>query len=100
RVVAGPLLLLRVPPDVALALRPRRPVRIRGRAVVEEPTVHRPRPAPFERARGLLPVRPLARRLVYVVRERPAVDPAAARRRAVGLQELVAGQRLAGVGRA
>ena len=94
RVVPRPLLLLRVPPHEPLALGPRLPVGIRGRTVVQQPTVRRPRPGPFEGSRTLLPVRLLAGRLVLLVAEDTGVDPAAARRRPVRAEKLVARQRL------
>src|SRR5205814_6059478 len=69
RVRSGPLLLLAVPPDVALALRPWIPLRIGRRAVVEHPPVRGPGPRPLERRVALLPVRLPARRLVLAVAE-------------------------------
>src|SRR5690606_38405545 len=46
-VVAGPLPLLLVPPDVGLALAPRPPVGVGRRAVVEDAPVRGPDPAPL-----------------------------------------------------
>src|SRR5699024_6636045 len=86
--------LARVPPDELLPLRPGVAVGVGGGAVVEEAAVRGPRPRPLERGVALLPVRLLARRLVLVVAVDAAVDPAAARRGAVGAQELVARERL------
>src|SRR3712207_8895398 len=45
----SPLPLVRVPPDVALALRPRAALGIGGRAVVEQAPVRGPRPRPLRR---------------------------------------------------
>src|SRR6185295_2396344 len=44
---AGPRALLRVPPDVLLALGPRLAIRVGRGAVVEQARVGRPRPPPF-----------------------------------------------------
>ena len=96
RVRARPLLLLLVPPDELLPLRPRLAVGIGRRAVVEQSPVGRPRPRPFEGGVVLLPVRLLACGLVLVLGVDAAVDPAAARRRPVRAQQLVRGERLAG----
>src|SRR5205823_13133437 len=86
-----------VPPGVALALRPRGSRRVGRRAVVGQPPVRRPGPGPLERGVALLPVRLLPRGLVLALAEDAAVDPAAAAGRAVGAQQLVAGEVLAGV---
>ena len=95
-VEARPLALSAVPPDVALALGPRVPVRIGGGAVVDDSTVRRPGPRPLGRDVALLlPVRLLARGLVDPVLEAAAVDPAAAQRRAVVLQLGIAREELA-----
>src|ERR1044072_3278717 len=53
-VEAGPLALLRVPPDVSLPLRPRLAVWIGRGAVVEGTAGRRPRPPPPARDGGLL----------------------------------------------
>src|SRR5438270_7033381 len=94
KVEAGPLAFLRVPPHVLLPLRPRLPVGIGGRAVVEDPLVRGPRPAPLGRDWSLLPMRFLARGLVLFLLEGAAVDPAAARGRAVVGKLLVPRERL------
>ena len=85
-VVPGPASLLLVPPDVAFPLRPRLAGRVGRGAVVEDATVRGPRPRPLERHPALLPVRRATGRAVLVAGMDPAIDPAAARRRAVGLQ--------------
>src|SRR5581483_2797494 len=87
---AGPLLLLGVPPDVALALRPRLAGGIGRGAVVDDPRVLRPRPAPLVRDPVLLAVGPAARGLVDAVPVDAAVDPRPRRRRAVRLERVVA----------
>src|SRR5205085_8576643 len=92
-VLAHPLLLTSVPPDVLLALRPRLPLRVGRRAVVEDPPVQRPRPGPLGSDPALLLARVLARRLVLLVPVDAAVDPAAGRGRAVGLQVRVGSER-------
>ena len=97
RVGARPLLLLRVPPHELLALRPRLAVGIGGRAVVEQPPVRRPRPRPLERRVALLPVRLAPRRLVLAVaRRRRSRSSSRTRSCRPALQQLVAGERLAG----
>src|SRR5205814_7007369 len=85
-VVAYPLALLVVPLEQPLALRPRPPLRVGGGVVVEDAAVRRPGPRPLERVQVLLPPRLAPRRLVPLVLVDAAVDPAAARRRPVGLQ--------------
>src|SRR3712207_1992714 len=87
-VVARPRPLLLVPPDVALALRPRLPVRVGGGAVVEDPAVGRPRPAPLGRdgaARRVEVTRLAPPRPVDAAREAARVDPAARGGGAVGI---------------
>src|SRR5204862_7985578 len=90
---AGPLALLRVPPDVALALRPGLAVRICGGTVVEDAAVVRPGPAPLLRHPILLGVRLAPGDLVDLILVAAGVDPAAARRGAVVGEVQVAGQR-------
>src|SRR5437016_6113543 len=80
---ARPFVLVGIPPDVALALRPRPPIGIGGRPVVEDPDVLGPRPPPLGRDPVLLSARLLACRLVDAVLEDAAVDPRAAGGRAV-----------------
>src|SRR5690242_10280637 len=92
------LLVLGVPPHVALALRPGRAVRPCGGAVVEDAPVRRPRPAPVGRDPVLLGVGPPASRLVDPVGVDAGMDPRAAGRRAVVLEVLVRGdERAVGV---
>ncbi len=86
-----PPALLGVPPDVALALRPRVAVRVGRRAVVEDPPVGRPRPAPLVGDPVLLAARLPARRPVDAVGVDPRVDPRAAARRAVLGERLISG---------
>src|SRR5919206_1229602 len=91
-VVAGPLPLLLVPPDVLLALAPGPALVVGGGSVVDDVAVHRPRPTPFEGypvllAPGLAPVG-----LIDLVFVDAAVDPAPAGGRAVVLEHGVAGQ--------
>src|SRR3954447_21854718 len=71
----APLLLVRIPPDVFLALRPRLAVGVGGCAVVEDAAVARPRPPPVVGDPVLLGVRRLARRLVHAVLVDPGMDP-------------------------
>src|SRR5205807_8309901 len=87
----GPRALVRVPPHVALALGPGLSVGVGGRAVVEDPRVLRPRPPPLARDPVLLGARPATRGLVHPVGVDSRMDPRAARRRAVGLEVVVAG---------
>src|SRR5207248_7510506 len=94
-VETGPLALLGIPPDELLALGPRLPVGIGGRAIVEEAAVRRPRPRPFGRDVALLPVWLAPRGLVDPVGVGAAVDPAAADRRSDLLPLLVGGEELA-----
>src|ERR671930_2612592 len=54
-VLARPRALLVVPPDVLLALGPRPPVRIGGRAVVDDAAVGPPTPRPLPRPPGRHP---------------------------------------------
>src|SRR6185295_19108604 len=72
-----------VPPDVALALAPRRTVGGGRRAVVHDAAVRRPRPPPLRGDPALLGARLAARRQVLAAAGAPGVDPAAARGRAV-----------------
>src|SRR5437660_888730 len=72
---ARPSLLVGIPPDVALSLRPRVALGIGGGAVVDDPRVLRPSPAPLVRDPVLLRARLLARGLVDPVLVDPAVDP-------------------------
>ena len=85
-VVAGPLALLLVPPDVGLALRPGPAGRVGRSPVVEQAPVGRPRPPPLGGHPALLRARLAAGGLVHAAGEAAAVDPAAAARRAVRLQ--------------
>src|SRR5216683_1721651 len=99
-VVAGPL--GPVPPHPLLALAPRSALHVRGRAIVEEAPVGRPRPAPLElRAGDAGRIGLLARGKVPVLRgEHAAVDPGGAGGRAVVLEVAEAGEvpiRLVGV---
>src|SRR5207237_3317015 len=82
--------LLLVPPHILLALRPRLAFGVGRRPVVEESTVHGPRPGPLGRHPVLLPVGCAPRRLVLLLGVATAVDPDAAARRPVGLQRLIA----------
>src|SRR5206468_2247048 len=84
-----PLLLLLVPPDVALALRPRLAVGRGGRAVVEDAAVAGPRPAPLVGDPVLLVARCLACRLIDAVLVDAGMDPRPARGRPVLAQLLV-----------
>src|SRR6202044_3906345 len=88
-VIARPLLLVLIPPDVTLALRPRFTVRIGAGPVVEDPPVRGPRPRPLRRddpARSAdVPGDPPTR-LIDPVLVNAGVDPAAAGRRAVAVQ--------------
>ena len=93
-VVPGPLALVRVPPDQRLALAPRLAVGVGRGAVVQDPPVGRPGPAPLRRHPALLGSRLAPRRLVHAVGPDPAVDPAAAGGRSVVLELRVGGQRL------
>src|SRR5207248_1157981 len=79
-------------PHVALALRPRIALGIRRGPVVDDPGVLRPRPSPFARDPVLLGMGLLSSRLVDAFLVDAAVDPRAARCRAVGLELVVAGQ--------
>src|SRR5204862_5785403 len=81
-VVSDPLALLFVPPDQRLALTPRRAVRLRRRAVVEDAAVERPRVTP---AVSVAALRLAFVRFVFVL-EHAGVDPAAARCQAVVFQ--------------
>src|SRR5439155_6109626 len=90
-----PFLLRPVPPDQLLALRPRLALGIRRGAVVENPAVQRPGPAPLLRDPVLLLAGHLARGLVLLVRVGADVEPAARRRRAVALQVGVGSERRA-----
>src|SRR5204863_7649022 len=94
-VATGPLARVRVPPDVALALRPRLAVGVGRRAVVEDSGVRGPRPAPLPGDPVVLSPRLLAGRLVDVVRIDAGVGPGPAARRAVVLQLLVLRDELA-----
>ena len=79
-VVARPLALLLVPPDVLLALGPRPALGVGRRAVVEHAAVGRPRPRPLGRdpaARGVEVAGFAAPRLVDAVGVAAGVDPAA-----------------------
>ena len=87
-VLPGPLprlALLRVPPDVGLALAPRLALGVGRGAVVEDAAVQRPRPAPLGGDERLVVARRPPVGLVDAVGEDTGVDPAAAGRRAVGL---------------
>ena len=86
---------LLVPPDQRLALAPRLAVGVGRGAVVQDPPVGRPGPAPLRRDPALLGSRLAPRGLVHAVGADAAVDPAAAGRGAVGLELGVGGQRLA-----
>src|SRR5262249_61217844 len=79
-VVAGPGLLLGVPPDVAFALRPRPAFGIGGGAVVHEAPVGRPGPAPFGSHPALLAGPAAARPLGLVLGVDPRLQPPAAGR--------------------
>src|SRR5438067_2182127 len=83
---AGPLFLFSVPPDQGFALAPGLPVRARRRAVIKNARVFRPRKSPA------MAIEPLWLALVGFVLTSvwhdAAVDPAAARGRAVVLQRL------------
>src|SRR3954447_11900732 len=85
----GPLLLLLVPPDVLLALRPRLALWVGRCPVVEDASVAGPGPTPVRGDPVLLPVRPLARRLVDRMLVDPGMDPRAAGRGPVVAQLLV-----------
>src|SRR5690606_13147438 len=82
--VAGPLPLHLVPPHVGLALAPRAPLRVGRGTVVEHTPVRRPHPAPLGRHPVLLRAGLATGGLVDAVGEDAGVDPAAARRGAVG----------------
>src|SRR3984957_13118311 len=88
-VLSHPATLLCVPPDQFLALRPRPPLGVGRGAVVQHADIVRPGEAPLRLdwvIRDLAFVGTVAARL----REDAAIDPAAARRRAVVLQLRVA----------
>src|SRR5579859_3991293 len=72
---ALPLLLLGVPPHVALTLGPRPALRVGRSAVVDHARVLRPGPSPLVGDPVLLAVGLLARRLVDPVLVDAAVDP-------------------------
>src|SRR5215210_5389856 len=82
-VVADPLALCLVPPDILLALAPGLPFRVGGGAVVEDTPVHRPRPAPLQVrvVAGLA-----AAGLIDAFGVDSGVDPTPTRRRAVVLE--------------
>src|SRR5215213_3654794 len=94
-VVAGPLSLLFVPPDVFLLVGPGLAFGIGRGAVVDNAAVHRPRPRPLGGHPVLLGVWFAAGGLVGLVGVDASVDPAPARRRAVVLERQVAGESVA-----
>src|SRR5215212_2998271 len=93
-VFADPLLLLLVPPDVLLALRPGPALGVGRGTVVNEAAVHRPRPGPLGGYPTLLGAGLAAGCLVGLVGVAAGVDPAPARRRAVVFERQVALERV------
>ena len=85
-VVADPLALLLVPPDVLFPLGPGLALGVGGGPVVEDAAVRGPGPAPLVRRRGLLRPRLAPPGLVDAAGVGAGVDPTTARRRAVVLE--------------
>ena len=88
---AGPLPLLFVPPDVFLALAPRLPLGVCGGPIVDDATVHRPRPRPLRGDPVLLSPGLAPCGLVDLVFIDAAVDPTATGGRAIRLKSRVPG---------
>src|SRR5690349_3726131 len=92
-VQSRPFFFLLVPPNQFLSFAPRRTVGAGRRAVIENPAIARPCPAPaVTKCVGGLP---FPRAVFIRIREDARVNPAAASRRSVGLQFTVSGYLLA-----
>src|SRR4051812_34035295 len=79
-----PLVLLRVPPHQLLPLAPRRPIRPRRRAVIQDANIAGPREAPAMSVESLRLA--FVRLVLTLARHDAAVDPAAACGGSVTLQ--------------